>query len=160
MQDHLQKDSGGKALDFLMKRDIVGLLCCPLSCGMLLCYDTFTWGMTVNMVTPSIVPDPIQGIQAESLQCVGQLGARNSATALALCASGVLDNIIISQTHQNPRIKVFPRFLHSCSLKYLWLVNLFVQWCFRKPQIVLWRAFARLDLWLHVLFWILVSCTV
>lgn len=81
IRDHLQKDDDGTALQGLMKHGVVGLLCCPLSC------------------------DPVQGVHAEALHCVGQLGARNAPAALALCESGVVDNIIVSQTHHNPRIK-------------------------------------------------------
>lgn len=33
VQDHLQKDDDGTALQGLMKHGVVGLLCCPLSCG-------------------------------------------------------------------------------------------------------------------------------
>eukprot|EP00892_Ulva_mutabilis_P007486 jgi/Ulvmu1/5109/UM021_0126.1 len=81
IRDHLRKDTDGAALRSLMKADIVGVLCCPLSC------------------------DPVQGVQTEALHCVAQLAARHGPAALALCGSGVVDNIIVSQTHQNPKIK-------------------------------------------------------
>lgn len=54
----------------------------------------------------SVAVDPIQGVQTEALHCVSHLGARNGPAALALCKSGVIDNIVVSQTHHNPRIKV------------------------------------------------------
>jgi hypothetical protein len=33
VQEHLQKNDGGVALHSLLRNDIVGLLCCPLTAG-------------------------------------------------------------------------------------------------------------------------------
>lgn len=49
--------------------------------------------------------DVVQGIQTEALQCVGQLGGLDKNISLALGSSGVMDGLVLAQTHENPRIK-------------------------------------------------------
>lgn len=50
--------------------------------------------------------DVVQGIQTEALQCVGQLGGLDRNISIALSSSGVMDGLVLAQTHENPRIKV------------------------------------------------------
>lgn len=47
----------------------------------------------------------MQGIQTEALQCVGQLGGLDKNVSLALGKAGVMDGLVLAQTHENPRIK-------------------------------------------------------
>jgi hypothetical protein len=49
--------------------------------------------------------DVVQGIQTEALQCVGQLGGLDKDISLALGSSGMMDGLVLAQTHENPRIK-------------------------------------------------------
>lgn len=50
--------------------------------------------------------DPVHGIQIEALKSVGALGERDPTAAAAVTSSGVIDSIVLAQTHEQPQIKV------------------------------------------------------
>ena len=52
--------------------------------------------------------DPVPGIQMEALHSVGGVGGRDATAADAVTQSGVLDSMILSQTHKQPHLRVRP----------------------------------------------------
>ena len=62
----------------------------------------------VRTSTSSGIADPVHGIQIEALKSVGTLGERDPTAAAAVASSGVIDSIVLAQTHDQPKIKARP----------------------------------------------------
>mmetsp|Transcript_12311 Transcript_12311/g.26576 ORF Transcript_12311/g.26576 Transcript_12311/m.26576 type:complete len:521 (-) Transcript_12311:277-1839(-) len=76
-----KKDPTKVTLEALMKNDVMAVLCCPLA------------------------QDPVPGIQASALSCLGKLANADPLLSQVVVSCGVLDSIVTSMSHESAPVQ-------------------------------------------------------